>query len=80
MPVVVDGVEYLSAAEAAELLGVKRETLYAYASRGRLRSYRRGTGRARLYRADEIRGLTRIQPDKAPTYLVDADSWMDGHS
>src|SRR4029077_4719509 len=49
MPMIVEGVEYLTAAEAATALGVKRETLYAYASRGRLRSYRRGTGRARLY-------------------------------
>ena len=80
MPVTVEGVEYLSADEAAEALGVKRETLYAYASRGRLRSYRRGTGRARLYRADEIRALTQIRADRPPDYLVDASTWMDGHS
>jgi citrate synthase len=80
MPVMVDGVEYLTADEAAAQLGVKRATLYAYASRGRLRSYRRGTGRSRLYRADEIRSLTRIQADRAPDYLVDVESWMDGHS
>jgi excisionase family DNA binding protein len=80
MPVTVDGVEYLTADEAAAALGVKRETLYAYASRGRLRSYRRGTGRARLYRADEIRSLTQIRADRPPDYLVDASTWMDGHS
>jgi excisionase family DNA binding protein len=80
MPVMVDGVEYLTADEAAAALGVKRETLYAYASRGRLRSYRRGTGRARLYRADEIRALTQIRADRPPDYLVDASTWMDGHS
>ena len=80
MPVMVEGVEYLTAAEAATALGVKRETLYAYASRGRLRSYRRGTGRARLYRADEIRALTQIRADRPPDYLVDATTWMDGHS
>lgn len=80
MPVMVEGVEYLTAAEAAAALGVKRETLYAYASRGRLRSYRRGTGRARLYRADEIRALTQIRADRPPDYLVDASTWMDGHS
>jgi citrate synthase len=76
----VDGVEYLTAEEAAAALGVKRETLYAYASRGRLRSYRRGTARARLYRADEIRALTQIRAERAPDYLVDASTWMDGHS
>ncbi len=80
MPVMVEGVEYLTADEAAAALGVKRETLYAYASRGRLRSYRRGTGRARLYRADEIRALTQIRSDRPPDYLVDASTWMDGHS
>jgi citrate synthase len=80
MPVMVEGIEYLTADEAAEQLGVKRATLYAYASRGRLRSYRRGTGRARLYRADEIRSLTRIQSDRPPDYLVDVESFMDGHS
>ncbi len=80
MPVMVEGVEYLTAAEAAAALGVKRETLYAYASRGRVRSYRRGTGRARLYRADEIRALTQIRADRPPDYLVDASTWMDGHS
>ena len=80
MPVMVEGVEYLTAEEAAAALGVKRETLYAYASRGRLRSYRRGTGRARLYRADEIRALTQIRADRPPDYLVDASTWMDGHS
>jgi citrate synthase len=80
MPVMVEGVEYLTADEAAAALGVKRETLYAYASRGRLRSYRRGTGRARLYRADEIRSLTQIRADRPPNYLVDASTWMDGHS
>jgi citrate synthase len=78
MPLTVDGVEYLTADEAAQALGVKRQTLYAYASRGRLRSYRRGAGRARLYRADEIRALTQIRADRAPDYLVDATSWMDG--
>jgi excisionase family DNA binding protein len=80
MPVTVEGIEYLTAEEAAAALGVKRETLYAYASRGRLRSYRRGTGRARLYRADEIRALTQIRAERPPDYLVDASTWMDGHS
>ncbi len=45
--------EWLSAREAAALLGVKRETLYAYVSRGRVQSRASGGGRARTYlRAD----------------------------
>ena len=76
----IDGIRYLDATEAAALLGVKRETLYAYASRGRLRAYRRGVGRSRLYREDELLALTRIQPDRPPSHLVAAESFMDGHA
>ena len=38
---------WLTAKEAATLLGVKRSTLYAYASRGLVRSVPAGRGRAR---------------------------------
>ncbi|HET9015383.1 MAG TPA: helix-turn-helix domain-containing protein [Thermomicrobiaceae bacterium] len=58
----VDGIEYLSAPEAAALLGVKITTLYAYASRGRVRSYRRGIKRERLYRRAEIEALLELRP------------------
>ncbi|MPY92993.1 MAG: helix-turn-helix domain-containing protein, partial [Acidimicrobiia bacterium] len=48
----------LSAVEAAARLGVKRETLYAYVSRGLLRSYAApGGGRGRLFDADEVARL-----------------------
>ena len=43
--------------EAAALLGVKRETLYAYVSRGILKSYRQGIKRQRLYRRAEVAAL-----------------------
>jgi citrate synthase len=39
---------HLTGAEAAALLGVKRETLYAYVSRGLIRGVPGGQGRARL--------------------------------
>lgn len=61
-----EGVEYLTAAEAAELLGVKIATLYAYASRGRIRSYRRGIRRERFYRRDEVESLLHIRPVDLP--------------
>ncbi|MGK4006619.1 citrate synthase family protein [Sorangium sp. So ce1036] len=48
---------YVTGAEAAELLGVKRETLYAYASRGMLRGVPGGKGRARLYLRADIERL-----------------------
>ncbi len=59
---VVDGEEYVDSAEAARLLGVKRETLYAYVSRGLLRSYRQGIKRQRLYRRGDIEALLRLEP------------------
>lgn len=47
---------YLSAAEAAAILGVNTQTLYAYVSRGLVRS-EAGQGRQRRYRADDIQRL-----------------------
>src|SRR5689334_19792308 len=63
--VLVDGEEYLTGDEAAGLLGVKRETLYAYVSRGLLKSYRQGIKRQRLYRRAEIEALLRLSPSGA---------------
>ena len=54
--------EFLTASEAARFLGVKRPTLYAYVSRGVLRSYRQGIKRQRLYRRAEVEGLLRLAP------------------
>ena len=58
----IQGEEYLTVDEAAELMGVKPATLYAYVSRGILRSYRQGMKRQRLYRRAEIEELTRVAP------------------
>src|SRR4051794_2356420 len=54
--------ETVSAAEAAKLLGVKLQTLYAYASRGLLGSATKGPGRkARYPREAVLRLKTRAQ-------------------
>src|SRR5262249_37348850 len=45
---------YVTGPAAAELLGVKMATLYAYASRGLVRSEPSGAGRARRYRTDDL--------------------------
>jgi excisionase family DNA binding protein len=58
----VGGEEYLDSREAARLLGVKRETLYAYVSRGLLQSYRQGIKRQRLYRRADVEELLRLAP------------------
>ena len=47
----------LSAAEAASELGVKPATLYAYVSRGLLRSHAGANPRSRLYPRDEVEAL-----------------------
>lgn len=48
---------YLSASEAAYELGVSVATLYAYVSRGMIRSESRPGSRNKLYRADDVRAL-----------------------
>lgn len=53
----------MSAAEAAQLLGVSVATLYAYVSRGLLRSQPDGAGKRRCYDADEVRLLARRRAD-----------------
>jgi len=60
--VIVDGAEYLTVEEAAQLMGVKPATIYAYVSRGILQSYRQGMKRQRLYRRAEVEQLTRMAP------------------
>jgi excisionase family DNA binding protein len=60
-----DDREYLTADEAAHLLGIKRATLYAYVSRGILRSYRQGIKRERLYRRADVERLLRVAPSSA---------------
>ncbi len=49
----------LTTREAAELLGVKPETVYAYVSRGQLNSARAAGGRGSTFDADEVRALAR---------------------
>lgn len=88
MSEVIDGVEYLDGDEVAALLGVKKATLYAYVSRGVLRSYRQRVGRRRLYRRDEVARLRMVQPDASEqpgargeggADLPDAASWAGDH-
>ncbi|WP_282082144.1 citrate synthase [Streptomyces tendae] len=49
----------LTTREAAELLGVKPETVYAYVSRGQLDSRRTPGSRGSTFDADEVRALAR---------------------
>lgn len=57
--------EYLTADQAARRLRIKRATLYAYVSRGILRSYRQGIKRERLYLRADVERLLRVAPSGA---------------
>jgi len=73
--VVVDGEEYLTVDEAARTLDVKPATLYAYVSRGILRSYRQGIKRQRLYRRSEVEALIRLDRGAGPD-IPPAENWI----
>ena len=62
----LDGENYLNGQEASHLLGVKTSTLYAYVSRGILKSYRQGIKRQRLYKQAELEALLRLRPSDMP--------------
>lgn len=49
--------DYLTAKQAAASLGISMPTLYAYVSRGLIRSESVGKARARRYRAEDVRSL-----------------------
>jgi citrate synthase len=72
----IDGEEFLTAEEAAALLGVKLTTLYAYASRGRLRSFREGRRRRRLYRRTEVEAMLGLRTGSPRVSLPRAEDWV----
>ena len=66
-----DEKQYLTAREAAAELNVSRATLYAYVSRGQIRSEASGNSRSRLYRADDVRALrARKGPGRDPESIA----------
>lgn len=72
----IHGEPYLTAAEACALLGIKPATLYAYVSRGVLKSYRQGIKRARLYRRGDLQRALDLQPSRGRQSLPHAADWM----
>src|ERR1043165_1089607 len=69
---------YLTARETAERLGIKRDTLYAYVSRGLLRSVAVPGSRERGYRTEEVerlragRGLNRASRSEPLVPVIDS--------
>src|ERR1700719_4906845 len=69
----------ITANEAADQLGVKLGTLYAYVSRGWLKSYRRKVGRQALYRRADIealRGVVSNERGRRGRSLPAASTWV----
>jgi len=85
----IAGQDYLDVGEAAALLGVKRATLYAYVSRGLLRSHKQGVGRKRLYLRAEVEALRAVRASESGAEaaehalggaeLPSAASWAGDH-
>src|SRR5215475_371701 len=59
--------EWISAAEAAQRLGIKPASLYSYVSRGMVTRRKAGGSRASLFSASEVEGLARRgRPRRGP--------------
>lgn len=67
----------LSAAEAAAELGVSRATLYAYVSRGMIRSEAQSGSRAKLYDANDVRALRGRSNTGAESDRLDGPPTLD---
>ena len=63
--------EFLTAAQAAQRLGVKPATLYAYVSRGVLRRDRAADGRSSLFDSVEVERLARRGRPRRPAGVAD---------
>jgi citrate synthase len=63
--------EFLTASQAAERLGVKPATVYAYVSRGVLRRDRAADGRSSLFDSHEVERLARRGRPRRPVGVAD---------
>lgn len=61
-----DGRDYLTTEQVAKVLGVKRSTIYAYVSRGRLTSHRITGVDGSVFAVDEIEALLATGPRRRP--------------
>src|SRR5271166_6420055 len=66
----------LSARETAERLGIKLDTLYAYVSRGRLRSVSIPGTRERRYRVEDVEALLNPRTGQRPSRGTDPEALM----
>ncbi len=83
----VDSSEWLTVEEAASRLNVKKETIYAYVSRGRLAKQKAPKGRGSVFSADDIERLARSgrqegkahsEVESSITFLTDQGHYYRG--
>jgi citrate synthase len=66
----------LTARQAADRLGIKLDTLYAYVSRGRLRSMMVPGTRERRYRTEDVEALLDARSGTRPLHSADPEALM----
>ena len=66
----------LTARQAAERLGIKLDTLYAYVSRGRLNSVGVPGSRERRYRTEDVEALLALRDGQGPERATEAEALM----
>src|SRR5215469_982668 len=66
----------LTARQAADRLGIKLDTLYAYVSRGRLRSVMVPSSRERRYRSEDVEALLDARSSPRPVQSSDPEALM----
>ncbi|WP_036518782.1 citrate synthase [Nocardia sp. 348MFTsu5.1] len=66
-----DGRDYLTTAQVARVLGVKTQTVYAYASRGTLTSARIDGVSGSLFAVDEVDAVARRSSSRPPAGVVE---------
>ena len=66
----------LTARQAADRLGIKLDTLYAYVSRGRLNSVGVAGSRERRYRTEDVEALLALRDGQRPERATEAEALM----
>jgi citrate synthase len=68
--------DLLTARQAAERLGIKLDTLYAYVSRGRLQSVSLPGSRERRYRVEDVETLLAAREGERPVRSTETKALM----
>ena len=66
----------INARQAAERLGIKLDTLYAYVSRGRLQSVSLPGSRERRYRVEDVEALLATREGERPARSTESEALM----